>query len=482
MIEPKPFKAVMQMHSNKTAIIGWVGRNFWQAMAAILVGLLIVWGSASGRDDRKAPAIVVYLDGVIGPASADYLSRALDKAAEQKAPLVVVRMDTPGGLDTSMRAMIRDILASSVPVATYVSPSGARAASAGAFLLYASHIAAMAPGTNVGAATPVQIGGLPGSGNEQPKPAGEEKAKGKADTPRSTTDAKAINDAAAYMRSLAELRGRNGDWAEKAVREAASLSASAALRQGVIDVEAKSLEDLLAQLDGREVVVAGHKIRLATRGLPIEEVRPDWRTKLLSVITNPNVALILMMVGVYGLIFEFMNPGFFAPGTIGAICLLTGLYALAALPVNFAGIALIALAVGLLIAEIHTPSFGTLGLGGTIAFLLGATLLVDTDMPDFRISPSTMIGVAAVSLLLAFLAARLALLSHRHRIVSGREEMIGLCGVVDDWSNGMGHVLAHGERWKATGPATLGKGRKVHVTALHGLTLQVEPDPPARGG
>jgi membrane-bound serine protease (ClpP class) len=311
-----------------------------------MAGILLLWSQAIGQERARSPAMVVHLDGVIGPASADYLSRTLDKAADRKAPLVIMRMDTPGGLDTSMRAMIRDILASSVPVATYVSPSGARAASAGAFLLYASHIAAMAPGTNVGAATPVQIGGLPGPGNEPPKPSGDEKAKDKAGAPHSTMDAKAINDAAAYIRSLAELRGRNSDWAEKAVREAASLSASAALKQRVIDIEAKTVADLLTQLDGRVVIVAGHKVRLATRGLAVEEVRPGWRTELLSAITNPNVALILMMVGVYGLIFEFMNPGFFAPGTIGAICLLTGLYAFAALPVNFAGIALIMLGIG----------------------------------------------------------------------------------------------------------------------------------------
>ena len=439
-----------------------------------MAGILLLWSQAIGQERVRTPAMVVHLDGVIGPASADYLSRTLDKAADRKAPLVIVRMDTPGGLDTSMRAMIRDILASSVPVATYVSPSGARAASAGAFLLYASHIAAMAPGTNVGAATPVQIGGLPGPDNE--------KAKDKASAPHSTMDAKAINDAAAYIRSLAELRGRNSDWAEKAVREAASLSASAALKQHVIDIEAKTVGDLLAQMDGRVVIVAGHKVRLATRGLAVEEVRPGWRTELLSAITNPNVALILMMVGVYGLIFEFMNPGFFAPGTIGAICLLTGLYAFAALPVNFAGIALIMLGIGLLIAEVYTASFGTLGLGGTIAFLLGATLLIDTDIPDFRINWSVMASVAALSLLLTFLAARLALLSRRHRIVSGREEMIGLRGVVDDWGAGTGYVLAHGERWKATGPETLDKGRRVRVTALHGLTLHVEPDPPATGG
>jgi membrane-bound serine protease (ClpP class) len=451
-------------------------------MMAVAGGLLVLLSTASGQERMRSPAMLIHLDGVIGPASADYVLRGLDQAADRKAPVVIIRMDTPGGLDTSMRAMIRHILASPVPVVTYVSPSGARAASAGAFLLYASHFAAMAPGTNVGAATPVQIGGLPGSNDKQPRPPGSGKGKDEADAPQSSMDAKAINDAAAYIRSLAELRGRNSEWAEKAVREAASLSASAALKQRVIDIEAKSVGDLLAQLDGRSVIVAGQKVRLATQGLIIQEIRPDWRTELLGAITNPNVALILMMVGVYGLIFEFMNPGFYAPGTIGAICLLTGLYALAALPVNFAGVALILLGTGLLIAEIFTASFGTLGIGGTIAFVLGATLLFDTDIPYFRLSLPVIIGVAAIGLLFSFLAARLALLSRRHKIVSGREEMIGMRGIVDDWNGGAGHVLAHGERWKAIGPAYLGEGLDVRVVGLHGLTLQVERDTPATGG
>ncbi|WP_238475327.1 NfeD family protein [Sphingomonas cavernae] len=447
-----------------------------------MVALAVVFCVPAAGQPRGGPAIVLHLDGVIGPASADYLARALGRAAERKAPLVIVRMDTPGGLDTSMRAMIRDILASPVPVVIYVSPSGARAASAGAFLLYASHVAAMAPGTNVGAATPVQIGGVPTPGEEQPKPAADDKAKDKASTSRSAMDAKAINDAAAYIRSLAELRGRNADWAEKAVREAASLSASAALRERVIDIEAKSVQDLLAQLHGRTVSAAGNTVTLATHGLGIEEVRPDWRTELLSAITNPNVALILMMVGIYGLIFEFMNPGFFAPGTIGAICLLTGLYALAALPVNFAGLALIALGIGLLIAEMYVASFGTLGLGGVVAIALGATILIDTDVPGFRISWSSIAAITVASLLFVLLVARLALLSRGARVVSGREEMVGVRGVVDDWKGGEGHVFAHGERWRASGTARLGKGQGVRVTSLDGLTLHVEPDPPPTGG
>jgi membrane-bound serine protease (ClpP class) len=432
----------------------------------------------------RAPAIILHLDGAIGPASADYLARGLKKAAERKAPVVIVRMDTPGGLDTSMRAMIRDILASPVPVATYVSPSGARAASAGTFILYASHIAAMAPGTNVGAATPVQIGGgLPLPGSEPPAKADDKKdAKAPTQPSGNAMEAKATNDAAAYIRSLAELRGRNAAWGEKAVREAASLSAAAALKEGVIDIEAASIEALLAGMQGRIVVAGGQPVTLDTRGLAIEEIHPDWRTNLLSAITNPNIALILMMVGVYGLIFEFMNPGYFAPGTIGAICLLTGLYALAALPVNYAGLALIALGIGLMIAEAYVASFGTLGVGGVVALALGATILIDTDIADFRIAWPVVGGVAVASLVFVLAVARLAFSSRRRGIVSGREQMIGLPGIVEDWDGGAGYVFARGERWKAVGPGPFGKGQGVRIRALDGLTLEVEADPPPNGG
>lgn len=437
--------------------------HFVRFFVLLFAGLVLV------AAQPRPPAIVLNLDGAIGPATASYVSRTLKLAAKEGSPLVILRLDTPGGLDTSMRMMIRDILASPVPVATFVSPSGARAASAGTFLLYASHLAAMAPGTNVGAATPVQIGGLPMGAPDE----GEKKKEG-AKSPDAMT-AKAVNDAVAYIRSLAEMRSRNADWAEKAVREAASLSASAALKAGVIDMEVRTVPELLQKAHGRKIVLAGRTVTLNTRGLSLTQVEPDWRTTLLSAITNPNVAVILMMVGLYGLIFEFINPGSIYPGTIGAICLLIGLYAFAALPVNYAGLALMALGIGLMVAEHFTPSLGILGIGGLVAFMLGATILIDTDVPEFQIAWPVIGGLAVVSLGFILLVGRLAFTARHSRIVSGREEMIGAVGVVQDWSGALGHVFAHGERWNASGPGPLEAGAQVRVLGIDGLTLNVAP-------
>ncbi|MGQ0588876.1 MAG: NfeD family protein, partial [Sphingosinicella sp.] len=326
-------------------------------------------------------------------------------------------------------------------------------------------------GTNVGAATPVQIGGTPapapkdkgGQGNEQAPASG------------TALDAKAVNDAVAFIRSLAELRGRNADWAEQAVRRAASLSATAALEQGAIEIVARDMDELMTRLDGRTVTAAGAERTLRTQGLALVRIEPNWRTRFLATITNPNVALILMMIGVYGLFFEFMNPGALFPGTIGAICLLIALYALAALPVNFAGAALILLGLALMTAEAFAPSFGILGIGGIVAFLLGGTILVDTDIPEFRISWPTVAALAVVSALALAAIARLAFDARRRRIVSGVEEMIGARGTVIDWNQGRGHAFVHSERWRAVGPQRLTKGAPVRVTRVEGLALTVEP-------
>ena len=377
-----------------------------------------------------------------------------------------------------MREIIRAIVNSPVPVVTYVGPSGARAASAGAFILSASHIAAMAPGTNVGAATPVQLGAPGPSPAPEPKETGSDKADNGKEAPRTTnpSEAKALNDAIAYIRSLAEMRGRNADWAEAAVRDAASLSAQSALQQNVIDILARDTADLLAQINGRNVKAGNKEFRLDTSGMVLREVEPNWRTRLLAAITNPNIALILMMIGAYGLLFEFMNPGALYPGTIGAISLLLGLYALSALPVNYAGVALILLGLALVVAEAFSPSFGILGIGGAVALVLGAAILFDTDVPQFRVALPVLGAVAVAAAGASFLTARLALTSRRSRVVSGREEMLGAPARVLDWQIRQGHVHVHGERWRAKGPEDLIAGQCVRVVGIEGLTLTVEPD------
>ncbi|MGR9074280.1 MAG: NfeD family protein [Gammaproteobacteria bacterium] len=429
-------------------------------------------GNASG-----GTVMLLTVDDAIGPATVNYLEQSLDRAAETGAVCVLIRIDTPGGLDSSMRAIIKKIIASPVPVATYVAPGGARAASAGTYILYASHIAAMAPATNLGAATPVQIAGPEGVEPQKRKPgAGEETGeKTGSSESGSAMEHKMVNDAVAYIRSLARMRGRNADWAEKAVREAASLPAEEALALNVIDLIARNETELLEKIDGRKINILGEDIVLATGSAAVDRVDPDWRNELLTVITNPNIAYILMLIGIYGLILEFYNPGAVVPGTIGGICLLLAMFAFQLLPINYAGMGLILLGIVLMIAESFAPGFGILGLGGVVAFVIGSVILMDSDAPGFRINLG-LVGGFALSSAAFFILALGMLLKSRHKpVVSGREELIGAVGVALDDFPAEGPVRIHSEHWLARSDGPVQKNQKVRVNGLDGLVLLVTP-------
>jgi membrane-bound serine protease (ClpP class) len=440
-------------------------------------------------------ATVLEIDGAIGPATSRYVVRGLEAARQTGSRVVVLQLDTPGGLDSAMRDIIRAILASPVPVVSYVGPPGARAASAGTYILYASHIAAMAPATNLGAATPVSIGGEPqpepapvpmpgatpdkdgsaGSGSARSTPGGGAPAVGAPPVPGSAMERKVVNDAVAYIRGLAELRGRNADWAEQAVRGAASLSATAALQQKVIDVIAADIPDLLARIDGREVHLGDRSVQLATRDLTLTHLKPDWRTQLLAVITNPTVAYGLMVIGIWGLLLEGYNPGAVLPGVVGSICLLVALFAFQILSVNYAGLALVVVGTAMIVAEFFFPTYGSLGVGGLIAFVVGSLILFDTDVPGLNVGRPLIAAFATVGALMIGGIVYLATRDMRRPVATGTEGMLGAgAEVVADFT-GRGRVRYGGELWNARSNAPLHAGDVARIVKVEGLTLWVEP-------
>ena len=433
-------------------------------------------------------ATVLTIDGAIGPATARYVVHGIEAAEGRGSRLVILQLDTPGGLDSSMRDIIRAILAAHIPVVSFVSPAGARAASAGTYILYASHVAAMAPATNLGAATPVSIGGesppaaplpgVPATPKDDGAPGGTgapQPPAAKPEAPGSAMERKAVNDATAYIRSLAELRGRNAEWAESAVRGAASLSATAALREKVIDVIAPDLPQLLERIDGREVQVGSGTVKLHTRGLALTHAEPDWRTRLLAVITNPTVAYGLMLIGIWGLLLEGYNPGVVLPGVVGSICLLLALFAFQILSVNYAGLALVVVGVGMIIAEFFFPTYGSLGIGGLVAFVVGSLILFDSDVPGTQVGRPLIAAIATAGGLSILGIVYLAGRAHRRPVVTGAHGMIGASAeVVADFS-GSGRVRYGGELWAARSAAPLRAGERARIVKVEGLTLWVEP-------
>ena len=461
-------------------------------MRRLLAVLCVALAAGLLHGETRDKAVLLSVDDAIGPAITDYIERGLDKAHQAGAEIVIIQLDTPGGLDLAMRSIIQAVIASPVPVAIHVAPSGARAASAGTYMMYAAHIAAMAPGTNLGAATPVQMGGMPGvEPPEKPAPPGAPGAEDgggddtaaeqePADAVPDNADAmrkKIVNDAAAYIRSLAELRGRNAEWAEQAVREGASLSSEEALEAGVIDIIARDIPDLLQQVDGRTVTVRNAERTLNTSGLIVEAIEPDWRNELLAIITNPNIAYILMLLGIYGLFFELANPGYVLPGVIGGISLLLALYALQVLPVNYAGVGLMFLGVALMVGELFMPSFGILGIGGLVSFVMGSILLFDRDSGNLAVSLPLITAVSVLSAGFFLIVIRSLYASRQRPVVTGAEELIGATGTVAADFSGAGIIHIHGEQWNARSETPMRSGDSARVTGRDGLTLLIEAVP-----
>lgn len=461
-----------------------LGSDFRQPAATFVFILLLIvvtmagdrWARADMRPAANGPILAVEVVGPISVAAADHVCKTLQQAGILQAEAVILQVDTPGGLLTATRSMVQCILASPSPVVVYVAPSGARAASAGVYIAMAAHMAAMAPGTHIGAATPVAIG-IPGPGQPTDRqPDGRDRREGSGSQQRAS-ELKALNDAVGYLKSLAQLRGRNAEWAEQAVRDAATLTASEALQRGVIEFVADDRADLLRKLDGRATKISGISRQVRTEGVRVQDVTPNWRHRLLSVIADPNIALILLMVGIYGLLFEFWSPGALVPGVLGGISLLLALVALSALPVSYGALALLLLGVALMTAEAFSPGIGVLGIGGLAAFVTGAIFLFDAEHMDFelRLAWPVIVATALVSAALSLGVLAAALKARQRPPFTGSEEMIGLIGSVVSWGGDEGIVRVHGETWRAKSVAPCQPGSAVRVRARDNLILYVDP-------
>lgn len=462
---------------------------------------LLVAGALAESAQNTTPATAGFvaridLDGAIGPAAAEYFDDASRRAIDAGAVAIVLRLDTPGGLSESMRQIISRMLALDIPVLGYVAPGGARAASAGTYILYAAQIAAMAPATHLGAATPVSLGGItpmPNPLDRAKNDKNEKNDKPTAPTDKATEDAKpktpakpsgdaesnkVLNDSIAYIRSLAQLRGRNAEWAEEAVRGAATLTASEAADQHVIDFVATNATDVLNQADGRQVRVGDRTVTLALKGLQVREYAPNWRTSFLAIITNPTIAYLLLLAGIYGLVLEAFHPGAMLPGIAGAICLLIGLYALQMLPVNYAGLALMALGVGMLVAEAFTPTYGALGIGGVIAFIVGSIMLLNTGVPGYSVNLGVIGGMAVGGIGLLAAVLWLVMRSRSAHVISGDQQMLDACGDLlgPIEANGDAQAMVYGERWRVRSAVALPAGTRVRVVRREGLLLWIAPE------
>jgi len=410
----------------------------------------------SASEDRHA--IVLKVDGVINPVAAEYIINGIKEASISNAEILIIQLDTPGGLDTSMRMIIKEMMASSVPIVVYVSPSGSRAASAGAFITIAAHIAAMSPGTNIGAAHPVNMGG-------------------KMDREMSK---KVENDAAAYIISLAKKKGRNEAWAEKAVRKSVSISEDEAKKENVIDIVTENIDLLLKEINGRKVEVEGGAKTINTEGIKLKYIEMTLRQRILDTLSNPNIAYMLMLLGFYGLFFELSNPGAILPGIVGAISLILAFYSLQALPVNYAGLLLILLSIILFILEIKVTSYGALTLGGIISLVLGSIMLIESPAPYMKISLYLILPAAAGTAAFFLFLVGAGIKVQRKKPTTGKEGLVGEVGIAQSDIMGSagspeeGKVFVHGELWDAHSSDEIKSGSEVVVTGVEGLKLQVK--------